>query len=92
MATSHVPVLRIGSDMANIDITWDIDGVLTPKVSVAGMFEVIAARTIEDSGTFWTWDGKVSISPATCNASALTRTSAIHGSNGSMDVVLCDRQ
>ena len=27
--------------------------------SVSGMLKVIGTKTIRDSGTFWTWDGKV---------------------------------
>ena len=74
-------MLKVRSDMANIDIAWDIDGVLAPKVSVSGMLQVITARTIEDSGSFWTWDGKVSISTHAiqsslihCQASSMVTT------------------
>ena len=45
--------------MANIDITWDIEGVLTPEQSVNAMIAVILAKGLADSGTFWTWEGKV---------------------------------
>ena len=38
----------------------DIEGILTPRESVDAMMRVIPTKTIEHSGTFWTWDGRVS--------------------------------
>jgi hypothetical protein len=48
------------SDMANIDVDWEVDGILTPKESIAGMLPVIMSKGIEQNGTFWTWEGNVS--------------------------------
>jgi hypothetical protein len=45
--------------MQNIDIAWEIDGLITPEESIRGMLAVIAERDLADSGTFWTWDGRV---------------------------------
>ena len=51
------------SDMANTDADLPIEGLLTPQESVAKMLAVILAKTIDDTGTFWTWEGKVSTAP-----------------------------
>ena len=47
--------------MQNIDVAWEIDGLLTPEESIRGMISVIVQRTVADTGTFWTWEGKVGI-------------------------------
>ena len=51
--------LTSDSDMANISVGWEVDGILTPELSVSAMLKVIPAKTIKQSGTFWTWEGKV---------------------------------
>lgn len=49
------------SDMANIEITWEIDGgQISAEESVRGMLGVIQEKTIEHTGTFWTWENVVS--------------------------------
>ncbi|KAE9967180.1 hypothetical protein EG328_008385 [Venturia inaequalis] len=48
-------------DMANIDIPWEVDGMMTPEQSVSAMFPVIQSKKIQHSGTFWTWENKVSV-------------------------------
>lgn len=45
--------------MADISTDWDIEGILTPQESVEAMLRVIPTKTLEHSGTFWTWEGKV---------------------------------
>ena len=45
--------------MANISLDWEVEGMMSPEQSVAGMIRVIESKTIEDSGTFCTWEGKV---------------------------------
>lgn len=45
--------------MANISLDWEVEGILSPEESVSAMLKVIPTKTIEQSGTFWTWDGKV---------------------------------
>lgn len=52
------PVAR---DLADIPLGWEVEGVMSPEESVLGMLRVISTKTIHDSGTFWTWEGKVSI-------------------------------
>jgi hypothetical protein len=44
--------------MQNIDIEWEVDGLLTPEESIRGMMKVITSKGLEDSGTFWTWEGE----------------------------------
>lgn len=48
---------------ADITTEWDIEGILTPQESVEAMLRVIPTKTIEQSGTFWTWEGNVSPAP-----------------------------
>ena len=49
------------SDMSKIEIPWDIDGgQTTAKESVLGMINVIESKTVEQTGTFWTWENEVS--------------------------------
>jgi hypothetical protein len=60
--------------MADIDIAWQVEGILTPQESVEKMLAVIPEKTIEDTGTFWTWEGKVSITPSTSLAVLLFST------------------
>ena len=45
--------------MANIDLAWDVEGIITPEVSVSAMIGVIESKGIQHSGTFWTWENKV---------------------------------
>jgi len=45
--------------MSNIEIPWEIEGVMTPEQSVSSMIPVIESRGMQHSGTFWTWEGKV---------------------------------
>lgn len=52
------PVAR---DLADVPLGWEVEGVMSPEESVLGMLSVISTKTIHDSGTFWTWEGKVSI-------------------------------
>jgi hypothetical protein len=46
------------SDMANIELPWEVEGLITPEESVSAMFKVIASKGIQHSGTFWTWEDK----------------------------------
>jgi len=49
---------EVSTDMANIDVDWEVEGILTPQESVEKMLSVIIGKTSKDSGTFWTWEGK----------------------------------
>lgn len=50
----------VNSSKSDIEPSYDIEGVLTPQESVEGMLHVIPTKTLEHSGTFWTWEGRVS--------------------------------
>ena len=52
---------EVSTDMANIDVDWEVEGIISPAESVRGMLEVIAGKDDTDSGTFWCWDGRVSL-------------------------------
>lgn len=47
-------------DLAEVPLGWEVEGVMSPEESVLGMLRVISSKTVHDSGTFWTWEGKVS--------------------------------
>lgn len=61
--------LTMNRDMANIDIPWEVDGMMTAEQSVSAMFPVIQSKKIQHSGTFWTWENKV------CNLQLISPTS-----------------
>lgn len=46
--------------MANIRVPWEVQGIITPEESVRKMIDVIQSKGIQHSGTFWTWEDKVS--------------------------------
>lgn len=46
--------------MANISVGWEVDGIISAEQSVAGMLRVVESKTVQDTGTFWTWQGAVS--------------------------------
>lgn len=47
------------SDMANVQLGWEVEGILTPQQSVSAMIPVIESKGIQHSGTFWTYENKV---------------------------------
>jgi hypothetical protein len=52
---------EVKTDMANIDIDWEVEGQMSAEESVKGCVATIEARGPEDNGTFWTYEGKVRI-------------------------------
>ena len=46
--------------MADIEVDWEVEGIISPKESIQGMLKVIESKASKDSGTFWCWDGRVS--------------------------------
>ena len=48
--------------MVKVPLEWEVDGILTVQESVAAMMSVIQSKTVRDTGTFWTWEGKVGTS------------------------------
>lgn len=49
---------EVATDMGNIETSWTVDGIISPEESVRGMLRVIRSKGIENSGTFWTWEGE----------------------------------
>lgn len=46
---------EVATDMANIELDWEVKGMISPNESVSGMLHVIETKSDADSGTFWTW-------------------------------------
>ena len=44
--------------MANIDVAWEVEGIISAEESVKGVLEVIDSKGPKDTGTFWTWDAR----------------------------------
>jgi NAD(P)-dependent dehydrogenase (short-subunit alcohol dehydrogenase family) len=51
---------EVSTDMANYELTWEVHGMITPEESVSKMLKVITTKGIQHSGTFWTFEDKVS--------------------------------
>ncbi|RMZ76338.1 hypothetical protein DV738_g5009, partial [Chaetothyriales sp. CBS 135597] len=49
---------EVQTDMADISLDWEVEGIISPEESVRGMLQVIASKAKDDSGTFWCWNGK----------------------------------
>ncbi|KAL2444149.1 hypothetical protein ABEF95_015232 [Exophiala dermatitidis] len=49
---------EVQTDMANINVEWEVEGVIRPDESVEKMLKVIADKDESQSGTFWRWDGR----------------------------------
>lgn len=45
--------------MANVSVGWDIEGIISAQTSVFGMLQVVEKKVLQDTGTFWTWEGNV---------------------------------
>jgi NAD(P)-dependent dehydrogenase (short-subunit alcohol dehydrogenase family) len=50
---------EVATDMAEVEVPWEVNGVLSPEESVKGCLQTIEARKPEESGTFWTWKAEV---------------------------------
>lgn len=51
---------EVATDMANVQLPWEVQGIITPEESVTKMIEVIKSKGIQHSGTFWTYENKAS--------------------------------
>ncbi|TKA77869.1 hypothetical protein B0A49_01847 [Cryomyces minteri] len=47
---------EVATDMANINLGWEVEGIISAEVSVGAMINVITSKGPEHSGTFWTWE------------------------------------
>ena len=45
--------------MGNIDVDWEVEGIIKAPESVDRMLSVVEKRSFQDTGTFWTWEGEV---------------------------------
>jgi len=65
--------------MANIEVGWEVEGIIQPCESVSGMLKVIEEKDVKDNGTFWCWDGRVSPSKTVDLNGMLIACRVIHG-------------
>ncbi|KAH3942043.1 hypothetical protein HBH53_192360 [Parastagonospora nodorum] len=49
---------EVATDMANVQLPWEVHGIISPEESVSKMIEVIKSKGIQHSGTFWTYENK----------------------------------
>ncbi|KIV86815.1 hypothetical protein, variant 2 [Exophiala sideris] len=49
---------EVQTDMANIEVDWEVEGIINADESVTKMMKVIAEKDKTQSGTFWCWDGR----------------------------------
>lgn len=70
---------EVATDMANVQLPWEVQGIITPEESVMKMIEVIKSKGIQHSGTFWTYENKVCQNYICCCKLPLTACSLIHG-------------
>lgn len=49
---------EVQTDMQNINVSWDVQGIITPEESVKKMMDVIQSKGIQHSGTFWTYENQ----------------------------------
>ena len=54
--TEHDDLYR---DRADTSVCFNIEGIISIEESVSAMLDVISTKTNEDSGKFWSWEGKV---------------------------------
>lgn len=52
---------EVATDMANVQLPWEVQGIISPEESVTKMIEVIKSKGIQHSGTFWTYENKVNL-------------------------------
>jgi len=50
---------EVATDMANVNLPWEVEGVITPEESVQKMIDVIQSKGLQHSGTFWTYENKL---------------------------------
>ena len=65
--------LTTNRDMANIDLDWEVEGIIKADESIRGMLQVIDSKGKDDTGTFWCWDGRVCTN-FPCGPHILTQT------------------
>lgn len=48
---------EVSTDMANIELGWEVEGIISPQESVSDMLKVLEDKDSRHTGTFWRWDG-----------------------------------
>ena len=88
--------------MANIEVEWEVEGIISPKESIESMLKVLDQKNSKDSGTFWCWDGRVctpllwtnSGSLLTCTGTPLVSPALLgrlEQKNGEMFIIVSSR-
>ncbi|KAH7075561.1 hypothetical protein BKA63DRAFT_300412 [Paraphoma chrysanthemicola] len=49
---------EVATDMANVQLPWEVQGIISVEESVSRMIGVIRSKGIQHSGTFWTYENK----------------------------------
>ncbi|MCJ1227205.1 hypothetical protein MMC12_003860 [Toensbergia leucococca] len=49
---------EVATDMADVSLSWEVEGIMSTEDSVLAMLNVITTKTTKQTGTFWTWEGK----------------------------------
>ncbi|KAI1177127.1 NAD(P)-binding protein [Nemania sp. FL0916] len=49
---------EVATDMADIEIDWEVEGSIDAPESVSAMLQVIAEKGTAGTATFWCWDGR----------------------------------
>lgn len=50
---------EVMTDMAaNVEVDWEVEGIISVEESVSRMLPVIESKLPKDTGTFWTWEGR----------------------------------
>lgn len=48
---------EVSTEMANVELGWEVEGIITAEESVRDMLNVLEGKDSTFSGTFWRWDG-----------------------------------
>lgn len=80
---------EVATDMANVQLPWEVQGIISAEESVAKMIEVIQSKGIQHSGTFWTYENKVGMILALSTFVSLTQISLTCGEQRLGFLVLC---
>lgn len=54
---------EVETDMAANDLGWEVEGQMSVRESVGMCIRTIEEKGDGESGTFWTWEGEVSLDP-----------------------------
>lgn len=50
---------EVKTDMANVNLGWEVHGQISPEESVSACLKTIESKGLTDSGSFWTFENKV---------------------------------